>query len=130
MHVRAPRKQQGLGWFGLLLVFGIIGLAAIVVVKCLPLYLNQMKIASAVKGVAEDSEMGAAEATTIRSFLQRRWDIEDITMLEPKDIKVKRTERGRELSYDYEARVNLFYNIYVVIHFKDDVRMRSSPGGG
>ncbi|MES0873599.1 DUF4845 domain-containing protein [Sinimarinibacterium thermocellulolyticum] len=110
-----------MGWFGLLFVLGVIAFTAIVVVKCLPIYLNQMKVASSVSKVAADPENGRAELHDLRRDLQRYWDIEDIKYLEPRDIKVKRTASGRFLSYAYEARERLFYNISIVIEFADDV---------
>jgi hypothetical protein len=103
--------QRGLGWFGLLFVLGIVAFTAIVVVKCLPIYLNQMKIASSVSKVASDF-----------------WDIEDIKYLQPRDIKVKRTANGRFLSYEYEARERLFYNISIVIDFAEDVPLKNVQG--
>lgn len=121
MHMRS--RQRGLGWFGLLFVLGVIAFTAIVVVKCLPIYLNQMKVASSVSKVAADPENGRAELHDLRRGLQRFWDIEDIKYLEPRDIKVKRTASGRFLSYEYEARERLFYNISIVIDFKDDVQL-------
>ncbi len=126
--MRLPKHQRGLGWFGLLLVLGIIGITAIVVVKCLPLYLNQMKLAKAVHQIADDPDLANSDPAALRNRMQRHWDIDDIILIEPKDIKVKRTDQGRFLSYDYEARTNLFYNIYVVIHFQDDVQMRNVNG--
>lgn len=121
MHMRS--RQRGLGWFGLLFVLGVIAFTAIVVVKCLPIYLNQMKVASSVSKVATDPENGRAELHELRRGLQRFWDIEDIKYLQPRDIKVKRTANGRFLSYEYEARERLFYNISIVIDFKDDVQL-------
>lgn len=126
--MRLPKHQRGLGWFGLLMVLGIIGITAIVVVKCLPLYLNQMKLAKAVHQIADDPDLANSDPAALRNRMQRHWDIDDIILIEPKDIKVKRTDQGRFLSYDYEARTNLFYNIYVVIHFQDDVQMRNVNG--
>lgn len=117
----SPRSQTGLGWFGLLFVLAIIGLAAIIVIKTLPLYLNQMKIATAVSKVAQDVDNAQAEASAIRNDLQRYWDIDDVEQLSVAEIKVKRTEAGRFISYDYEARADLFYNISIVVHFADDV---------
>ena len=119
MHMRS--RQRGLGWFGLLFVLGVIAFTAIVVVKCLPIYLNQMKIASSINKVASDPSNGRAELHELRRDLQRFWDIEDINYLQPRDIKVKRTANGRFLSYEYEARERLFYNISIVIDFQDDV---------
>ncbi len=121
MHMRS--RQRGLGWFGLLFVLGVIAFTAIVVVKCLPIYLNQMKIASSINKVASDPDNGRAEIQELRRDLQRFWDIEDINYLQPRDIKVKRTANGRFLSYEYEARERLFYNISIVIDFQDDVQL-------
>jgi hypothetical protein len=121
-------RQRGLGWFGLLFVLGVIALTAIVVVKCLPIYLNQMKIASSVNKVASDPGNGRAEPQQLRSALQRYWDIEDINYLEPRDIKIKRTSSGRFLSYEYEARERLFYNISIVIDFAEDVPLKNVQG--
>jgi len=120
------RRQQGLGWFGLLFVLGIIAFFAIVTVKSLPIYLNQMKIASSVKKVASDPENGKAEVVVLRKALQRFWDIEDINYLTPGEVKVRRTDGGRFLSYEYEAREHLFYNISLVIEFADDVPLSNT----
>ena len=121
-------RQRGLGWFGLLFVLGVIAFTAIVVVKCLPIYLNQMKVASSVSKVASDPGNGRAEPQQLRSALQRYWDIEDIKYLQPRDIKIKRTSSGRFLSYEYEARERLFYNISIVIDFAEDVPLKNVQG--
>ncbi|TJY63067.1 DUF4845 domain-containing protein [Sinimarinibacterium sp. CAU 1509] len=119
--MRMRNRQRGLGWFGLLFVLGIIAFFAIVVVKCLPIYLNQMKIASSINKVAADPENGKAEVVVLRKALGRYWDIESIDYLTPAEVRVRRTEGGRFLSYEYEAREHLFYNISLVIEFADDV---------
>ena len=121
-------RQRGLGWFGLRFVLGVIAFTAIVVVKCLPIYLNQMKVASSVSKVASDPGNGRAEPQQLRSALQRYWDIEDIKYLQPRDIKIKRTSSGRFLSYEYEARERLFYNISIVIDFAEDVPLKNVQG--
>jgi hypothetical protein len=124
--MRMPAKQRGLGWFGMLFVFATIAFVAIVVIKVGPLYLNQMTVERIVKRVADDPDMANAEPQTIRDALQRGWDVDYVDQLDPKDVKIKRTERGRTLSYDYEARVNLFYNVYVVIQSEGEEPMRKS----
>ncbi|MEQ1437830.1 DUF4845 domain-containing protein [Fontimonas sp. SYSU GA230001] len=124
--MRMRSRQRGLGWFGMLFVLGVIALAAILVVKCLPIYLNQMAVARAVYKVAADPESGRSEPGQLRNALKRYWDIEDIKYLEPADVKVKRTQSGRFLSYEYEAREHLFYNISIVIEFADDVPLANA----
>lgn len=124
LKARHPRKQAGLTLISLLLVLGLIAFFATLTIKLLPLYLNQMKIARALEGVAADPEVSASDAANIRLHLQRRWIIELIDYVKPEDIKIRRNNEGRAMVYDYDARVNLFYNIDVVVHFSDAVPLR------
>ena len=119
-------RQKGLGWFGLLFIFGVIAFTAIVGAKCFPIYMNQFKLASTLNKVASDANSTDDGGAALRKELQRYWDIDDITHVYPKDIKLKRNERGRFMTYDYEAREKLFYNIYIVIHFQGEVQMSSA----
>jgi hypothetical protein len=128
--MRLPKHQRGLGLWGWIFVLGIIGFAATITLKVVPMYLNQMKIAKAVKTVAGDPGNAQADPVTLRKALERFWDVEDIRQLSHKDIKVVRLPSGsRALAYDYEARDNVFKNIYIVIHFKEEVPMRTGGGG-
>lgn len=126
--VGSLKRQRGLGWFGLLFVFGTIAFFAIIAIKVGPIYLNHMTVMKIVKGVADNPDYANAPPQEIRTTLERRWDIDYVQHLDDRDVKVKRGRNGRMLSYDYEARVNLFYNVFVVIHFKDDFPMK--PGSG
>lgn len=123
------RRQRGLGWFGLLFVFGTIAFFAVVAIKVGPVYLNHATVVRVVKGVADNADYANADAGEIKKTLERRWDIDYINYVDDKDVKIKRTERGRVLAYDYEARVHFFYNVYVVVHFKDEFPMKQGAGG-
>jgi hypothetical protein len=122
------QRQRGLGMFGLLFIFAMIGFTVLVTMRCLPIYLNQMKIVKAIHNVAADQDVAAAQDSGIlASKLQRYWDTDSIDFLEIKSVKLNRTDRGRTLSYKYEARTPLFYNISIVIAFQDNVPV---AGGG
>lgn len=122
------KRQRGLGWFGLLFVFGTIGFFAIIAVKVGPLYMNHTTVLRVVKGIADNPDYANASPQEIRDTLQKRWDVDYISHLKAGDVKIKRGKQGRMLSYDYEAKVNVFYNLWVVVKFKDDHPMK--PGGG
>ncbi len=118
-------RQKGLGWFGLLFIFGVIAFTAIVGLKCFPIYMNQFKLVSVLNKASAEANVGGDDggSQALRSTLQRYWDIDDIKTIKPRDIKIKRDGRGRFMTYDYEARERLFYNIYLVIHFEGEVQM-------
>ena len=126
--MRTLRSQRGLGWFGLLWVFLSLAFVAICVIKIGPLYLNEMNVSRAVERVAVDPEMANAEPGVIREALGRQWatDYIDEQQISYKDVRVKRTANGRMLVYDYEARVDMFYDIGVFIRFNREYPMRNS----
>ncbi len=111
--MQSKRRQQG--FFKLFFIFGSIAFVATVGIKLFPLYANQLKLDRAVKQVATE---GSIDPLAVRNSLQRRWDIEDITQILPKDIKIERNgSGGGALMYDYEARTHLFYNVDLVLKF-------------
>jgi len=108
-------RQRGAGLFKLLFIFGTLAIYGIVGAKVFPLYSNHFKIKKAVKGVASE---GITDPMEVRKALERRWMVDDMTIIEPTDIKVQRGERGKvSLVYDYEARAHLFYNADISLVF-------------
>lgn len=124
--VKSLKRQRGMGWFGLVLVLGTVAFFAIIAIKVGPLYMNEGTVSRVVKSVANDPAMGGADPQSIRRTLEAKWDIDYINHIDDKDVKIKRSDKGRVLSYDYEARINLFYNVFVVVHFKGDYVMKNS----
>lgn len=124
MHTRS--RQRGLGWFGLLFVLGTIAFVSLITIKAMPVYLNHMKITSSVKKVAQEEANAKAELFAIHKALNRYWSIESIDSMKPTEVKVKRTEAGRFLVYEYERRVPLFYNISLLFEFKGQERMAAA----
>jgi len=122
--MRTLKRQQGLGWFGLLIMLMLAVFFATLAFHMMPLYLNEMSIKRAVKAVAADPGMAEATPRSIKFALEHYWDIDDIDIIRPEDVAVVATDDGRALSYDYEASTKLFYNISVVIEFSDQVPMR------
>lgn len=123
-----PHRQRGLGLLMLLVILANIALVSVIAIKIGPLYLNEMNVARAVHGVATDPELADAPPAVLRDRLQRRWDIDYIDQIQARDVKLKRTPKGRALVYKYEARVTLFYNIDIVVRFKNLYHLRGSGG--
>lgn len=125
--MQLQHRQRGLGLWGWIFVLGVIGFTAMVTLKLVPIYLAEMSIARVVKSTAQDPGNATAPIQTLRNNMKTRWDVEGITTLDVKDVKLEKYGAGRALTYDYEARVELFYNISLVAHFQNKFPM---PGGG
>jgi hypothetical protein len=125
MHLR--KGQLGLGLWGWMFVLGTIGFVAMIVLKLVPMYLSEMAIQRVVKAAAQDPGSGSLPQAELRKSMRTRWDVEGIETLKLEDIKIVK-QPCCALAYDYEARAELFYNISLVVHFKNSYKMQG--GGG
>ena len=124
----SPKQQKGLGLFGLIFVFAMIGFTALVVMRCWPVYLNQMKIEKAINNAAADPEVAAAQDSSPLSHkLEHFWDVDSIDSLDYHKVRLVREDRGMVIQYKYEARTPLFYNISLLFDFQGSVPV---SGGG
>ena len=120
--MQSRHRQQG--FLKLFFVFGSIGFVAVVGLKLFPLYANELKVAKVVKSAASE---GSIDPVALRNGLQRRWDIDDITIITPKDIHIERGKNGGgALTYSYEARTHLFYNVDLVLTFEGRAPVKDS----
>lgn len=126
MHLR--HRQRGLGLWGWLSVLAIIGFVALVTLRLVPIYLAELSIQRVVKSTAEDPGNAGLPLPELRKAMRTRWDVEGITTLNVEDVKLVKVGPNRALSYDYEARTDLFYNISLVVHFQNQFKMKG--GGG
>ena len=126
MHLR--NRQRGLGLWGWIFTLGTIGFAAMIVLKLVPIYLSEMAIEKVVKATASDPANANAGIGELRKAMRTRWDVEGITTLDVSDISIIKTSTGRALGYEYDAKADLFYNISIVVHFKNQFNMKG--GGG
>lgn len=117
--MQLPSRQRGMGLWGWIFVLGTLGIFGMVGLALIPFYLIEMSIAKVVKTTANDPSSGSLSPPELRKAMQTRWDVEGINTLQTGDVKIVKTPSGRALSYDYEARAPLFYNLYIVAHFQN-----------
>lgn len=124
------RYQKGMSFLGLVFMFLVIGTLGTIFMKMYPLYMNEMKLKRAVTAAASNPD-ATASTGALRTALQRWWDVDDIEFLYPTDITINNggKGKGRTLSYDYYARAELFADISVIVHFKNDIPVSGARGG-
>jgi hypothetical protein len=122
-NMRGFRTQRGLGLFGLIFVLAVVGTVALLLIKCIPVYLNEGTINRDLHDVATKQGTSGSEIdpNEVKLAIQRAWDIDYVTNLDPKDIKIVRDAKGWSIDYDYEVREHLFFNVYLVLKFVNSI---------
>jgi len=120
------KRQQGLGFAGVIILLIAIVFIAIIGMKLVPAYIEYFTIKKAITGMTQSGELRGGSVADVRKAFDRRAAVDDITALRPEDLEI--TKEGNEIvvSFAYEKRVPLFYNISVLIDFAGSSRPAST----
>ena len=124
MSVRT--RQRGIGAAGLLFVFVLVAVVAVVLLRTVPAYVGYWTIRSAMNGVAQTPEPIVGGKPAIMDLINRRLQINDVRGLDPKSFKIQKTDKGSyDVRVDYERREHLLGNIDVVLTFHHAVEVKA-----
>ena len=110
-------KQLGLSLIKLFLVLALLGTAGILALRSVP---SWVEFSSIKKGVDRLESEGLTDVTEIRRKWDERAPLEYITSLAGFDLNIKKTSKGAKINFDYEKRIPLFGNAYLVFEFTND----------
>ncbi|MFZ0010216.1 MAG: DUF4845 domain-containing protein [Steroidobacteraceae bacterium] len=123
-------RQRGvtaIGWIILMIPFAIVGYAGI---RLAPVYLNYMKVVRALDEVAGDPDGGSLTPESIRTKIDRHFEIDMVDYPTAKDMKITRDGTTWEVEVTYEDDAPLFSNISLHVVFDKLVHTRGGAGGG
>ena len=120
--------QRGATLLGMLVIIAIIGFALYAGIRLMPIYLEYMSVVRALEQTAKENADGNTSPTDLRNALDRRWTIEDIHSITPKDIEIKKAGAGFTMRAWYRAEAPFIANVSLVADF--DKTVRAGPVGG
>jgi hypothetical protein len=121
-------RQRGATFLGMVVIIAILGFALYAGIRLTPMYLEYMAVARALEQTAKE-ESGATSPQTLRNALDRRWTIETIDSIQPKDIEIKKAGSGFTMRAWYRAEAPFISNVSLVADFDKTVRVGGDVGG-
>ena len=120
--MRALTRQRGMTGIGWLIVLGLIGFFALLTLKMVPSYLEYYKIVATLDSIAE--EKGFNSPAEIRDLLGRRFDINYVNVILPRDVTIRSSGQYYSVRAKYDSTVHLFGNVSVLMAFDKQVMAR------
>jgi Domain of unknown function (DUF4845) len=120
MHLR----HRGATAIGMLIIVAIIGLGLYGGIRLVPMYAEYMAIVRALEQTASETSGESASPLELRRALDRRWTIEDIKSIQPKDIEIKKISGGFSMRAYYRAEAPFISNVSLVADFDKTVDVR------
>ena len=121
---RNKRQQAGMTTLGLIILVLFVGLFAFAGIRLTPIYLNYMKVVGVVDGVGSEFDGTGASRSAIRTSISRRFDIESVSVITAKDVKVTSVDGGFEVAATYSHKSPFIANISFVVDFDKRVLVR------
>jgi hypothetical protein len=122
--MQTAKKQQGMTLIGWLLILMLIAVIATVGLKLIPVYLDGYKVYQTLSSIAEDSSSGSKSVKELRKMIDRRFDINMVNDASPQDVTISKQGGVTVIEVEYEARRQLFGNLYSVVLFEKRVELK------
>lgn len=115
-------RQRGATALGMLCIVAVLGFGLYGVIRLVPLYMEYMAVSRALEQTAKESSGNPTSPQKLRTSLDRRWTIEDIKNVQPKEIEIKRTGGGGySMRAWYRAEVPFVGNVSLAADFDKTV---------
>jgi hypothetical protein len=123
--MRSPGSQKGIGFIGLVFVVFVLGALVLLGFRLLPAYVQFFTVKSALKEITQNPELRNAGAQEIRAAFDKRAMVNDIKVIQGKELEIEKAGNGFTLSANYSQQIPLFQNVSACIDFAAS----SSTGG-
>ncbi|WP_096087263.1 DUF4845 domain-containing protein [Agaribacterium haliotis] len=115
-------RQRGMSTSGLILTIGVVGFFLTLLFKMGPSYLDNMGVRSAMKSMLNNNpNIADMSKDKIYSQLSSYFTINGVRDVNPKDMVIVRRKDRTLINHEYEVRVPVFYNVDVVMSFKNQI---------
>lgn len=117
-------RQRGATALGMLSIVAIIGFALYGGIRLFPLYMEYLAVARALDQTAKEASGSPTSPQALRTSLDRRWTIEDIKSLQPKEIEIKKNGTGYSMRAWYRAETPFVANVSLAVDFDKTVDVK------
>lgn len=115
--------ERGMTTLGLLILLVFVGIFLYAGVRLVPVYLEDLKISGTFKKLEEEFSGGATNKREIQKSIGKRFDVESVTVISSKDVKIRKTGRGYDVSIDYTNKQPFLFNVYLAADFSHKVSL-------
>ncbi len=118
-------SQRGVTFIGWLVLLTPVAIVVYAGIRLTPIYLNYMRVAKSMSEMAQEAKGGdSSNAQTLRTSLEKRFDIESIERPTARDIDIHREGDHWVAIADYEDLAPMFGNVSLLVQFHKEVDVR------
>ena len=112
------KNQQGMTFIGVMFVGMVIVFGAILIMKLIPPYLEFWSVQKIIGVMAKDSGLPEMTPAQIRDSFDRRAVIDNVRVIEGKDLDIGKDRGQSVVAADYSVTVPIAGNLSALIEFR------------
>ena len=124
LHGRSAPREAGITTIGFIVLAIFVSVFAFGVLRLTPVYLNYMKVASALNGVFDEYDSQNPTRAAIRMSISRRFDVDNVNIISHRDIKVIPDNAGFLVVAEYDHTAPFIGNINFTVKFNKETLVR------
>lgn len=116
-------RERGVTFLGWIVILIPVGMVLYAGIRLTPVYLEYTKIARTLEQVGDEFTDQTLETRVLRAAIEKRLDIEDVTVINKDDVKITKQGNGFTVTVDYFDTVPFIANISLMAEFKKSVKV-------
>jgi Domain of unknown function (DUF4845) len=118
------RRQRGMTLIGMLTILALVGVIVYGGIRLTPAYLNYLKVSRAMSATAEEFKGDNPDPAALRRTLNKHWEIDDVDIVDTKDIEISKEDSGVIMHVAYDHPVPYIANVSLLVHFEKTVKVQ------
>jgi hypothetical protein len=123
-------RQGGMSGIAILVILILVVFGALIGMKVTPAYIEYFTIKKAIAAITQSGELRGGSVAEVRRAFENRANIDDITSVQPQDLEITKDGGEVVISFAYEKRIPLFYNVSLLIDFAGSSKPGALKGRG
>ena len=117
--------QRGMTTLGFIILMVFIGLFIYGGIRLTPAYVEYFEVSKALNGLQAEAA-GVYSAASLRSTLEKHFDIDDVTGLDAKDVDIHHEDEGWVVHAVWDVREPFLGNVSFLVHFDTSVTLKGA----
>lgn len=118
--MKSLHRQKGLSVISLILTFALVGFLAVIVMRLIPVYMDDNAIKSTMTAVAAEVPPNAS-INEVRKRVNKILEVNSVTIVKGADFQLIKDGEINLLYIEYEARTPFIANIEFAVTFEHEV---------
>lgn len=119
------KRQRGISFLGLVVLVAVLGFAAVIGLKLIPIYMDSWKIDGVMNAVISDPDIKTQSRKEVIESMLKRLDIDAVDAVNYSNYKEKLTvtkqKNDTTINIFYRVETPLIGNLYLVAEFDKSV---------